>query len=80
MECSLQAVGTGSEHRRLKPELHAFLPTLSHYRKNDAAAAVLSPGIVKERAVPPREIDLAIKRKQQFMTNPGRYTYREQVR
>ena len=40
-------------------------------------AAVLSHGIVKERAVPPAEIDLAIKRKQKFLANPSKHTYRE---
>jgi phage-related protein len=40
-------------------------------------AAVLSHGIVKERAVPPSEIDLAIRRKRLFTANPDRHTYRE---
>ncbi|MBI1760158.1 MAG: type II toxin-antitoxin system RelE/ParE family toxin [Acidobacteria bacterium] len=40
-------------------------------------AAVLSHGIVKERAVPPSEIDLAVKRKQQFIANPDRHTHVE---
>ena len=31
MEFSLQAGCPESEDYRLKPELHAFLPTLSHY-------------------------------------------------
>lgn len=40
-------------------------------------AAVLSHGIVKERAVPPAEIDLAIKRKRKFTANPDQHTYQE---
>ncbi len=40
-------------------------------------AAVLSHGIVKERAVPPKEIDLAIKRKQQFIANSDRHSREE---
>ena len=43
-------------------------------------AAVLSHGIVKERAVPPREIDLAIKRKQQFIADPDRHSHAEETR
>lgn len=40
-------------------------------------AAVLAHGIVKESAVPPKEIDLAIKRKEKFESNPNKYTYEE---
>jgi len=40
-------------------------------------AAVLSHGLVKERAVPPAEIDLAVRRKRKFSANPDRHTYRE---
>ena len=40
-------------------------------------AAVLSHGIVKEQAVPPKEIDLAIKRKRQFIADPDRHSYEE---
>ena len=39
-------------------------------------AVVVSHGLTKERAVPPREIDLAIKRKSQFDANPKRHTFR----
>lgn len=38
-------------------------------------AAVLSHGIVKERVVPPKEIDLAVKRKRLFEQDPKRHTY-----
>ncbi len=40
-------------------------------------AAVLSHGIVKERAVPSNEIDSAVKQKQQFIANPDRHTHEE---
>jgi len=41
--------------------------------------AVLSHGITKERRVPDREIDLAVRRRVQFAHDPGRHTYREEV-
>jgi phage-related protein len=37
-------------------------------------AAVLSHGIVKERTVPPVEIDRAIGRMRQFVANPHKHT------
>ncbi len=40
-------------------------------------AAVLSHGLVKERAVPPKEIDLAVKRKMKFEADPRRHTHEE---
>ena len=39
--------------------------------------AVVSHGIVKERIVPPKEIDQAIVRKRKFTQDPKRYTYEE---
>jgi hypothetical protein len=41
-------------------------------------AAVVSHGLLKERAVPPHEIDLAIKRKKAFEADPKRHTYAEE--
>lgn len=41
-------------------------------------AAVLAHGLVKERVVPPREIDEAIKRKQRFEQDPGAHIYQEE--
>lgn len=38
-------------------------------------AAVMSHGIVKERIVPPREIDQAVARKRKFLRDPHRHTY-----
>ena len=42
-----------------------------------AVAAVVSHGLVKERVVPPNEIDRAIERKKRFEKNPPRHTYEE---
>jgi phage-related protein len=39
--------------------------------------AVVSHGIVKERVVPPREINVAIERRRKFSQNPGQHTYEE---
>ena len=41
------------------------------------AAAVVSHGLVKERVVPPKEIDRAIARKKRFEANPSRHTLEE---
>ena len=41
------------------------------------AAVVVSHGIVKERVVPPAEIQLALRRKSQFEISPGRHTHDE---
>ena len=40
------------------------------------AAVVVSHGIVKERALPPREIDLAVKRKKTFESNPDKHGFK----
>lgn len=40
--------------------------------------AVLSHGIVKEREVPPKEIDKAIERRNRFELNPEQHTYKEE--
>ncbi len=40
-------------------------------------AAIVSHGLVKERRVPPKEIDLAIRRKIEFERDPGRHTHNE---
>lgn len=41
-------------------------------------AAVLAHGIVKESAVPPKEIEKATERKKKFESNPARHTYGEE--
>jgi phage-related protein len=38
---------------------------------------VLSHGLQKERAVPPREIDLAVRRRAEFERNPQLHTHEE---
>ncbi len=43
-----------------------------------AQVAVISHGITKEGVVPPREIDLAVERKQRYASAPEKYTYREE--
>jgi len=51
-----------------------------HYRMlyffHKQIAVVVSQGLAKERAVPPREIDLAIKRKQKFEANPRQHRFK----
>jgi phage-related protein len=47
------------------------------YFFHGAIAAVVSHGLVKERVVPPREIDRALERKKRFEANPPRHTYEE---
>ncbi len=39
-------------------------------------AVVVSHGLVKEKAVPPREIDLAVRRKGRFEATPERHTFK----
>lgn len=41
--------------------------------------AVLSQGFVKERRVPPKEIDNAIGRKARFESDPTTHTYRMEI-
>jgi phage-related protein len=54
-----------------------------HYRIlyffHGTVAAVVAHGIVKERAVPAREIDRAIQRKKAFEANPVRHRRSEEV-
>ena len=47
------------------------------YFFHGAVAAVVSHGVVKERVVPPREIDRAVERRKRFEVNPSRHTYEE---
>lgn len=48
------------------------------YFFHDQTAAILTHGLVKERRVPPKDIDLAAKRKQRFEADPEAHTYREE--
>jgi len=41
------------------------------------SVAILSHGIVKDKAVPPAEIDKAISRKKKFEQNPKAHTYQK---
>jgi len=47
------------------------------YCFHGAIAAVVSHGLIKERVVPPKEIDRAIARKKRFTANPERHTCEE---
>jgi phage-related protein len=40
-------------------------------------APVVSHGLIKERAVPPKEIDRAVDRRKRFEVNPRKHTYEE---
>ena len=59
-------------------ELRASLQGI-HYRVlyffHGNTAAIIAHGIVKESAVPPKEIETAIERKKQFESNPTKHTY-----
>ena len=59
-------------------ELRASLQGI-HYRVlyfyHGTTAAIIAHGIVKESAVPPKEIERAIERKKQFESNPTKHTY-----
>jgi phage-related protein len=76
----------GSELRRpeadyLRDDIYELRASYQgiHYRMlyffHGRMAVVVSHGIVKERAVPPREIDLAVRRKQAFHADPQRHTF-----
>ena len=47
------------------------------YFYHGTVAAVVSHGLVKERMVPPKEIDRAVERKKRFEASPWRHTYEE---
>ena len=40
------------------------------------AVVVVSHGLIKEREVPPKQIDVAVKRKKQVEANFGQYTFK----
>jgi phage-related protein len=61
-------------------ELRVSLQGVHHrilYFFDRTAAAVVSHGLIKERVVPPKEIDRAVERKKRFAVNPRRHTYEE---
>jgi len=41
-------------------------------------AVVVTHGLIKEDVVPPKEIDLAVKRMNQFKSNPKKHTWEDQ--
>jgi phage-related protein len=43
------------------------------YFFHGTVAAIVSHGIVKERAIPPNEIDRAIERRKRFEANPAKH-------
>ena len=47
------------------------------YFFHGTTAAVVSHGIIKERRVPPKEIERAVRRRNNFSIDPERHTYRE---
>ena len=55
-----------------------------HYRIlyffHGAVAAIVSHGIVKERAFPPKEIDRALERKKRFEANPAKHRQGESTK
>ncbi|MFZ4766307.1 MAG: type II toxin-antitoxin system RelE/ParE family toxin [Roseimicrobium sp.] len=59
-------------------ELRASLQGI-HYRVlyfyHGTTAAIISHGMVKESAVPPKEIEKAIERKKQFESNPAKHAF-----
>lgn len=58
-------------------ELRASLQGVNYrilYFFHGKAMAVLSHGLTKERAVPPKEIDRAVERKKKFESDPKRHT------
>ena len=61
-------------------ELRASVSGL-HYRIlyffHGTAAVVISHGLAKEREVPPREIEWAVRRKARFERDPAKHTYGE---
>ena len=61
-------------------ELRVSLQGVHHrilYFFHGAVAAVVSHGLIKERAVPPSEIERAVERKKRFEANPRKHTYEE---
>jgi len=59
-------------------ELRASLQGINYrilYFFHGNTAAIVAHGIIKESAVPPKEIEKAIERKKQFESNPTKHTY-----
>ena len=63
-------------------ELRASLQGVNYrilYFFHGTVAAIVSHGIVKERAVPPKEIERAMERRKRFETNPAKHRYGERT-
>lgn len=61
-------------------ELRVGLQGVHHrilYFFHGRVAAVVSHGLVKERIVPPKEIDRAVERMRRFEDDPAHHTYEE---
>jgi phage-related protein len=77
----------GHELRRpeadyLRDGIYELRPTFQnvHYRVLYffvGEQAIISHGCIKESEVPPREIDIAVDRKNRFAKNPLKHTWRE---
>lgn len=78
----------GHELRRpeadyLRDEIYELRVSLQdiHYRLlyffHGTVAAVVSHGVIKERRVPPKEVERAVERKRKFAQDPRRHTYEE---
>jgi len=48
------------------------------YFFHDRDIVVVSHGLVQERIVPPKEIEIAIRRRAKFTNNPDKHTYEEE--
>lgn len=63
-------------------ELRASLQGVQYrilYFFHGTVAAVVAHGIVKESAVPPKEIDRAVECKNRFEANPTKHRYAEEI-
>ena len=61
-------------------ELRASLQGVNYrilYFFHGTVAAIVSHGITKERAVPPKEIERAMERRKRFEANPAKHRYGE---
>jgi hypothetical protein len=64
----------GHELRRPEAVISAMISTNSGPAVR--VAVVISHGLTKQRAVPPKEIDLPIKRRKRFVADTMRHTFR----
>jgi len=61
-------------------ELRVRLGTVNYrmlYFFHGRIAAVLAHGLIKEKEVPQRDLQLAVRRKRNFESDPERHTYKE---